>query len=110
MTNTLHRFGSADSFRDDFVVFAVASRGKNEQGALEKLREFLRLALQFGPVNLGDARHGSALRPCKNMNPMSHWGRDMNPDFQAVIDGFDHITTAAAVFDDRAKRKNFSKP
>ena len=43
MTNTLHRFGDAESFRDDFVIFAIASRGKNEQGALEKLREFLRL-------------------------------------------------------------------
>jgi hypothetical protein len=53
MTNTLHRFGTADSFHDDFVIFAIASRGKNEQGALEKLREFLRLAATFGPVNLG---------------------------------------------------------
>ena len=109
MTNTLHRFGSADSFRDDFVVFAIASRGKNEQGALEKLKDFLRLALQFGPVNLGDARHGGALRPCKNMTPMSHWGRDTTRDFQAVIDGFDHITTAAAVFDDRVKAEDFLK-
>jgi hypothetical protein len=109
MTNTLHRFGSADSFRDDYVIFAIASRGKNEQGALEKLKEFLRLAMQFGPVNLGDARHGGALRPCKKMTPLSHWGRDMTRDFQAVIDGFDHITTAAAVFDDRTKAEDFLK-
>ncbi|HYP08370.1 MAG TPA: hypothetical protein VER03_19205 [Bryobacteraceae bacterium] len=109
MTNTLHRFGSADSFHDDYVIFAIASRGKNEQGALEKLKEFLRLALQFGPVNLGDARHGGALRPCKNMTPLSHWDRDTTPDFQAVIDGFDHITTAAAVFDSREKAEDFLK-
>ena len=109
MTNTLHRFGSADSFRNDFVVFAIASRGKNEQGALEKLKDFLRLALQFGPVNLGDARHGGALRPSKNMTPLSHWGRDITRDFQAVIDGFDHVTTAAAVFDDRVKAEEFLK-
>ena len=109
MTNTLHRFGSAESFSDDFVIFAIASRGKNEQGALEKLKEFLRLAVQFGPVNLGDARHGGALRPCSKMNPMSHWDRDMTRDFQAVIDGFDHITTAAAVFDDRVKAEEFLK-
>jgi hypothetical protein len=109
MTNTLHRFGSADSFHDDYVIFAIASRGKNEQGALEKLKEFLRLALQFGPVNLGDARHGGALRPCKNMTPFSHWGRDTTRDFQAVIDGFDHVTTAAAVFDDKVKAEDFLK-
>ena len=63
MTNTLHRFGSAESFHDDFVVFAIASKGKNEQGALPKLRRFLEMAIPFQPVNLGDAIHGGALRP-----------------------------------------------
>ena len=38
MTNTLHRFGDAESFRDDYVIFAIASRGKNDEGALEKQR------------------------------------------------------------------------
>ncbi len=109
MTNTLHRFGSAASFQDDYVIFAIASKGKNDQGALEKLREFLRLAYTFGPVNLGDARNGGALRPCKKMNPLSHWDRDMKPDFNAVIDGLSHVTTVAAVFDDRVKAEDFLK-
>ena len=109
MTNTLHRFGDAESFRDDYVIFAIASRGKNDEGALEKQREFLRLAAKFGPVNLGDARNGGALRPCKNMNPTSHWDRDMKPDFEAVIAGLKHITTVAAVFDDRVKAEDFLK-
>src|SRR5688572_20738724 len=109
MTNTLHRFGDAASFRDDYVIFAIASKGSNEQGALEKLREFLKLAVQFGPVNLGDARHGGALRPCKTMHPTSHWNRDMNPDFECVINGLDHPTTVAAVFDDRVKAEDFMK-
>ena len=39
MTNTLHRFGSAESFHDDYVVFAMASKGKNDEGALPKLRK-----------------------------------------------------------------------
>ena len=43
MTNTLHRFGSAESFRDDYVVFAIASKGRNDEGAPEKLRRFLRI-------------------------------------------------------------------
>lgn len=109
MTNTLHRFGDAESFRDDYVVFAIASKGKNEQGALDKQKQFLRMALKYKPVNLGDARHGGALRPCKNMNPTSHWKRDMTPDFQAVIDGLDHPTTVAAVFSDRVKAEDFVK-
>ena len=36
MTNTLHRYGKKDNLRDDFIVFAMAAKGFNEQGALEK--------------------------------------------------------------------------
>jgi hypothetical protein len=109
MTNTLHRFGDAESFYDDYVVFAIASRGKNDEGALEKLQKFLRMAIPFKPVNLGDARNGGALRPCKNMQPTSHWNRDMKPDLEAVVAGFTHITTAAAVFDNRVAAEDFFK-
>jgi hypothetical protein len=109
MTNTLHRFGDAESFRDDYVVFAIASRGKNEENALPKLKKFLEMARQFNPVNLGDARHGGALRPSRSMNPLSHWKRDTSPDFNVVVEGFDAPTTAAAVFDNRAAAEDFVK-
>jgi hypothetical protein len=107
MTNTLHRFGSAESFHDDYVVFAIASKGKNDEGALDKLRKFLRLAVQFQPVNLGDAIHGGALRPSQNMTPASHWNRDTAPDFGAVINGLNAPTTVAAVFDNRVAAQDF---
>jgi hypothetical protein len=109
MTNTLHRFGDAESFRDDFVVFAIASKGKNDQDALPKLRRFLELAIPFKPVNLGDARHGGALRPCKDMNPTQHWKRDSKPDFDAVLRGLDTPTTCAAVFDNKVAAEDFVK-
>lgn len=109
MTNTLHRFGDSESFRDDFIIFAIPSRGKNDQGAVPKLKQFLEMALQFHPVNLGDAIHGGALRPCNNLNPSSHWNRDITPDFRAVIDGVDAPTTVAAVFDDRVNAESFLK-
>src|SRR5579883_336955 len=109
MTNTLHRFGPAESFRDDYVVFAISSRGKNDQGALPKLRRFLEMAVPFKPVNLGDAVHGGALRPCKDMKPTSHWKREAKPDFQAVIDGLDSPCTVAAVFDNRVAAEDFVK-
>ena len=109
MTNTLHRFGDAESFRDDYVVFAIASRGKNEENSVPKLKKFLEIARRFNPVNLGDARHGGALRPSKSMNPLSHWSREIAPDFDAVIRGFDTPTTAAAVFDNRAAAEDFVK-
>lgn len=107
MTNTLHRFGDAASFRDDYVIFAMACKGGNDADALPKLRRFLEIAAEYKPVNLGDARHGGALRPSKSMNPLSHWKRDMTPDFPAVIAGLDKPTTCAAVFDDKVKAEDF---
>jgi len=115
VTNTLHRFGPAQSFRDDYIVFAMCSRGKNdgargqENDAVPKLRRFLELALPFHPVNLGDAIHGGALRPSREMNPLSHWKRSGAPDFQAVITGLNDLTTAAAVFDHRVAAEDFVK-
>ncbi len=109
MTNTLHRYGDAASFYDDYIVFAIPSRGKNDQGSVPKLKQFLEMALPFHPVNLGDAIHGGALRPCRDMRPTSHWKRDMQPDFRAVIDGVDSPTTVAAVFDNRPSAEDFVK-
>src|SRR5271165_1226469 len=109
MTNTLHRFGPAESFQDDFIVFAIASKGKNDEGVLPKLRKFLEIAVPFKPVNLGDAIHGGALRPSKHMTPASHWERDSAPDFDAVIRGLDAPTTVAAVFDNRVSAEDFVK-
>ena len=99
MTNTLHRFGDAQSFRDDFVVIGIASRGRNDENALPRLRRFLEIALRFKPVNLGDARNGGALRSSKALSPASHWRRNDTPDFDAVIAGLTAVTTVSAVFD-----------
>src|SRR4051812_41603323 len=107
MTNTLHRFGDAASFHDDFIVFAIASKGRNDAGALEILRTFLKMAVPFRPVNLGDARKGGSVRPDKQLNPLSHWDRDNAPRIQAVIDGLEHVTTVAAVFDNQVAAENF---
>lgn len=109
MTNTLHRAGEASSFGDDYIVFAMCSRGKNDENSVPKLRMFLEMACKFNPVNLGDARHGGALRPSRSLNPLSHWKRDTEPDFNAVIDGLDTPTTAAAVFDNRNAAEDLMK-
>ena len=109
MTNTLHRFGDAASFFDDYIVFAIPSRGKNDEDSIPKLKRFLEMALPFQPVNLGDASHGGALRPCRHLNPLAHWNRDRKPDFRAVIAGVDTATTMAAVFDNRMAAEDFFK-
>jgi hypothetical protein len=107
MTNTLHRYGTAQSFADDYIVIAIPSRGKNDENAVAKLKRFLEMAIPFHPVNLGDARHGGALRPCKSLNPTVHWKRGSLPIFEDVINGLDTPTTAAAVFDNSTSAENF---
>jgi hypothetical protein len=109
MTNTLHRYGDSDSFKDDYIVFALCARGKNDEDSVPKLKKFLAMSLEFRPVNVGDARHGGALRPSKEMAPTSHWNRDMHPDFPQVVAGLDTPTTAAAVFDNLEAAENFVK-
>ncbi len=109
MTNTLHRYGSAESFADDFIVFATPSNGKNEIGSLPKLKRFLELALPFKPVNIGDPVHGGALRPEKGLSTSANWKRDMTPDFRAVIDGLDEPASVVAIFDNQAAAEQFLK-
>jgi hypothetical protein len=109
MTNTLHRFGDAASFSDDYIVFAIPSKSNKDPNALPKLHRFLEIAMEYMPVNLGDARHGGALRSSKHLGPLAHWKRDMKPDFQAVIKGLTVPTTCAAVFDNPHAAEQFVK-
>lgn len=99
MTNTLHRYGEAGTFRDDYIVFAIPSRGRNDQGSAEKLRAFLRLAVKYGPVNMGNARYGSLFEPATDLKPTVHWRRKTAKDFDKVIHQVDGPTTVAVVFD-----------
>ena len=99
MTNTLHRYGSAESFNDDYIVFAIPARGINDQNAVEKERRFLEIARKYNPVNLGDASHGAIFRPSKDLNPGVHWHRHAGLDFEGVVNGVSCPTTVSAVFD-----------
>ncbi len=109
MTNTLHRYGDAASFNDDVIVFAMTSKGKNDEDAVPRLKKFLSLAVPFKPVNMGDGAKGGAMRASRNLNPTSHWRRDHKPNFNAVIDGLDKPGTAAVVFDNRQNAIGFVK-
>src|SRR5690606_15943430 len=87
-----------------------ACKGPYKQpNALDALRRFLQIAIEYGPVNLGDARHGGAVRPSRQLNPLAHWLRNDRPDFQAVVDGLTDVTTCAAVFDTRDAAERFVK-
>ena len=109
MTNTLHRYGNAESFHDDFVIFATPSKAKNDEGCVPRLKRFLELAVPFGPINAGDTIHGAALQPSRELSPVVHWKRDATPDFRGLIDSIDTPATVAVVFGNRAAAEDFLK-
>jgi hypothetical protein len=99
MTNTLHRYGSGESFNDDYIVFALPARGINDRESPEKLRRFLEIARKHHPVNAGDASHGGIFRPSTNLNPTVHWKREDKLDYDSMLKCVSCPTTVAAVFD-----------
>lgn len=107
MTNTLHRYGDAESLKNDFIVFAIPCRGKNDEGCVPKLQQFLRLALAHAPVNIGDGSQGGMYQPSRDLDPGVHWARATEPDVQRVIERVSGPTVVAAVFDDATKAEAF---
>ena len=59
MTHTLHRQGTKESLDKDYIFLCMAAKGYNEDGADEKMREFLRIRMRHNPVNAGDMRSGN---------------------------------------------------
>jgi len=102
VTNTLHRYGKAEAFRDDYIIFAMPSKGKNDEGAIDKLRTFLTICSKHQPSNMG-ASGRSSFRPSTHLKPTAHWNRDAAPDFDSVVAGVEKAGTAGAVFDSREK-------
>ena len=105
MTNTLHRFGKAKSFNDDYIIFAIPSKGKNDEGSIPKLKEFLRICARHNPVNMGNGQE-AIMSPEKGLSPGIHWKRHARLDLQKVIDGVKKPGTVSAVFNNEKDATN----
>ena len=108
MTNTLHRYGKAASFDDDFIIFAIPCKGKNDEGALDKLKTFLRICARYKPSNMGNSSFGG-YKPSKALGPTVHWNRDTRPDYDSVIAAVEKVGTVAAVFNSKGKAESCLK-
>ncbi|MDA0193714.1 MAG: hypothetical protein O2887_00600 [Bacteroidetes bacterium] len=97
MTNTLHRYGSAESFRDDYIIFAIPAKGLNDDDCIPKLKDFLRICAKHNPANIGNGNR-SSLAPEKGLKPSAHWTRNKKPDWNKVIDEVGKSGTVSAVF------------
>ncbi len=98
VTNTLHRYGAPQTLKDDYIVFAMAARGINDEGSPEKLQRFTEIALRHGPINLGDATKGGIFRSSR-LNPLAHWRRRKRLAADSIRKGVDAPTVVSAVFD-----------
>ena len=59
MTNTLHRQGTREDLKNDYVIFAHTAKGITREGSAPKLQEFMRICLKYNPVNIGDGKQGN---------------------------------------------------
>ena len=109
MTNTLHRYGAPETLEDDYIVFAMAARGINDDGSVPKFQRFLEVAARHEPVNLGDATQGGLHRPQKKLNPLAHWFRKDERDPKALVAGVNQPTVVSAVFDRLDRLSSFLK-
>jgi hypothetical protein len=59
MTNILHRQGTIESLKNDYVIFAHTAKGITREGSGPKIQEFMRICLKYHPVNIGDGKQGN---------------------------------------------------
>jgi hypothetical protein len=107
MTHTLHRFGVAEDLDDDFLVLAMPARSLDARVAVQRQKEFLRLALRYDPVNIGDTSHGSWFRAERDIRPSVHWRRRSRPRPDDVLQDIDVPAPVTAVFDNYEALRDF---
>jgi len=59
MTHSLHRRGTEENLKHDYVLFAMSAKGLNEIGSAGLMRRFLEIVHEYNPVNLGDMKTGN---------------------------------------------------
>lgn len=59
MTHTLHRRGTSEEQKHDYIVFAMAAQGINSSGAVPKLRRIFEIVSKYEPINFGDVKTGN---------------------------------------------------
>jgi hypothetical protein len=59
MTNRLHRTGSIESLKKDYVIAVTTSKNVNRVGSAPKIKQFISICLKHHPVNMGDVKQGN---------------------------------------------------
>ena len=85
MTNTLHRQGSPEELKGDYVIFTSIAKSI-KPGSAPKIHEFLRICNKYGPVNIGSSKYGTVLQD--------------DVEFNDLITNLKDGSTSGAVFTD----------
>ena len=85
MTHTLHRQGSLEDLKGDFVVFSMACQSVNAKGSAPKIRRVFEIIEKHGPVNFGDVKTGPIVKATK----------------EAMLENFQENSYVHFVFTDR---------
>ena len=59
MSHTLHRVGTEENLKHDFVFLCMPSKDINHEGSAPKLRRFFQLCEKNHCVTMGDCRGGN---------------------------------------------------
>lgn len=59
MTHTLHRRGTPENLAQDYVILVMESKEVDDPDVLQKLQQFIEIALRHNPVNFGDCATGN---------------------------------------------------
>jgi hypothetical protein len=92
MTHSLHRQGSIESLRNDYVMYARCSRGINMENSEAQVKRIVEIVFDEGPVNSGSSSHRSSIAA-------GTWDRGAALASQQDTHGF------ICCFDDREKMK-----
>ena len=87
MTHSLHRRGSYEELKNDFVVLGCPATGVNKAGSAPRTQKFLSICYKHGPINLGDMKTGNI------------YNTTMDDILASVTDG----TIVQCTFDNRDK-------
>lgn len=65
MTHSLHRRGTPESLKQDYVLLVTAAADVNHWGSKDKLRQILEVVYEVGPANIGSYDTGTVLAGIK---------------------------------------------
>ena len=87
MTHTLHRRGTRESLSRDYTVTMLRAMGINNEGYLDKCKEFLRIAARHNPVNIASETKGNIFE-----YPLEEIITQAEGDSMCVFDNPENVT------------------